>query len=210
MIGESATQYGAQVSTSYDYSRREGVEPISWEDFHGICRGLAQAIAPWQPEIILGVARGGLYPATLISHILQVELYPIRLTRRMRDIPTFERPQWRVGPPDEVAGQRVLTVDEISGSGETLTMVKERVLALGAAEVRSAVMYAHSWGADVPDYICLISDALLINPWDREVFTDDVFRLHPEYVQALAAQGRDAAGLQVIPGRRFTLAKGEA
>ena len=192
-----------------DYSRREGVLPISWQDFHGLCRALAEAVAPWQPEIILGVARGGLYPATLISHILQVELYPIRLTRRVRDIPTFERPQWRVEPPGEVADRRVLVVDEISGSGETLTMVKERALALGAAEVRSAVMYAHTWGTDAPDYIGLISDALLINPWDREVFADGAFRLHPEYVQALRAQGRDAGELQVVPSRRFVLAKGE-
>jgi hypothetical protein len=183
------------------------VEPISWEDFHGLCRALAEAVAPWEPEIILGVARGGLYPATLISHILQVELYPIRLTRRLRDIPTFERPQWRVEPPDEVAGKRVLVVDEISGSGETLTMVKERILALGALEIRSAVMYAHSWGIDAPDYIGLISDALLINPWDREVFAKGAFRLHPEYLEALRAQGRDASELQVITGRRFKLAK---
>jgi hypoxanthine phosphoribosyltransferase len=133
------------MSGSYDYARREGVEHISWEDFHGLCRALAEAVAPWQPEVILGVARGGLYPATLISHILQVELYPIRLTRRVRDIPTFERPQWRVEPPGEVADRRVLVVDEISGSGETLTMVKERALALSAAEC-SAVMYAHTWG----------------------------------------------------------------
>jgi hypothetical protein len=89
-------------------------------------------------------------------------------------------------------------------------MVKERALALSAAEVRSAVMYAHTWGTDAPDYIGLISDALLINPWDREVFADGAFRLHPEYVQALRAQGRDAAELQVVPSRRFVLAKGGA
>lgn len=196
------------MSENYDYARREGVQPISWRDFHGLCRALAEAAAPWQPEIILGVARGGLYPATLISHVLQVELYPIRLTRRVRDVRTFERPQWRVEPPEEVSGQRVLVVDEISGSGETLTMVKERALALGAAEVRSAVMYAHTWGVDVPDYIGLISDALLINPWDREVFVDGAFRLHPEYVDALAQQGRDAHDLRRISSKRYSLAKG--
>jgi hypoxanthine phosphoribosyltransferase len=196
------------MSESYDYSRREGVQHISWEDFHGLCRALAEAVAPWQPEIILGVARGGLYPATLISHILQVELYPIRLTRRVRDVPTFERPQWRVRPPDEVAGRRVLVVDEICSSGETLAMVRERARVLGAEEVRSAVLYSHTWGTGAPDYIGLISDALLINPWDREVFVDGAFRLHPEYVEALGAQGRDASELHVIPGRRFALAKG--
>lgn len=43
-------------------------------------------------------------------------------------------------------------------------MVKDRVEALGVKEVKTAVRYAHSWGAAVPDYIGLISDALLLNP----------------------------------------------
>jgi uncharacterized protein len=196
------------MSESYDYSQRQGVEPISWEDFHGLCRALAEAVAPWQPEIILGVARGGLYPATLISHILQVEFFPIRLTRRVRDVRTYEQPQWRVEPPDEAAGRRVLVVDEISGSGETLSMVRERTLALGAVDVRSAVMYAHTWGTDVPDYIGMISDALLINPWDREIFSEGAFRPHPEYLEALAQQGQDASALPQYTGREFRLAKG--
>jgi hypoxanthine phosphoribosyltransferase len=51
-----------------------------------------------------------------------------------------------VEPPPLVKGQRVLVVDEICGSGETLTLVKEKAESLGAKEIRSAVMYAHTWG----------------------------------------------------------------
>ena len=32
-------------------------------------------------------------------------------------------------------------------------------------------------------------DALLLNPWDREIYTDGAFQFHPEYVGALAEQG---------------------
>ena len=78
-------------------------------------------------------------------------------------------PQWLQEPPALVLGRRVLVVDEISSSGETLRMVREKVAGLGAGAVRSAVLYAHTWGVDEPDYIGLISDALLLNPWDREV-----------------------------------------
>ena len=39
---------------------------------------------------------------------------------------------------------RVLIVDEISGTGETIAMVKRKVEALGARAVRSAVLYAHT------------------------------------------------------------------
>lgn len=174
---------------SYDYSNRQGVYPISWDDFHAICKGLAQAVSAFDPEIILPVGRGGYYPGTLIAHLLRVEVYPIRLTRRVKDTPTFSKPRWLVRPPRLVKGRRVLVVDEISSSGETLDLVRNKVAALGAAEVRGAVLYAHSWGAEVPDYIGLISDALILNPWDREIFYEGEFHPHPEYVEALVKQG---------------------
>ena len=113
----------------------------------------------------------------------------MRLSRRVSDVVQHETPQWLQEPPALVRGRRVLVVDEISSTGETLRMVRERALDLGAAEVRSAVLYAHTWGTDEPDYIGLISDALLLNPWDREVLREGTFHFHPEYVSALAEQG---------------------
>jgi uncharacterized protein len=176
----------------YDYENRQGVRPISWEEFHGICKGLVKAVSRFDPEIILSVGRGGYYPGTLISHILQVEIYPVRLSRRVNDIPTYASPRWLLKPPKLVKGRRVLVVDEICGSGETILMVKHEAERLGASEVRSAVMYAHTWGTSTPDYIGLVSDELILNPWDREIFKDGTFQFHPEYVEALAQQGLPA------------------
>jgi hypoxanthine phosphoribosyltransferase len=173
----------------YDYENRSGIRPISWEDFHGICKGLALAIMPWQPEIIVPVGRGGYYPGTLLAHMLQVEVYPVRVSRRVQDVVTYQEPRWLVEPPAVVKGRRVLVVDEISSSGETIVIVKQKVAAMGAQAVRSAVLYAHGKGVSVPDYIGLISDDLLLNPWDREILREGQFQVHPEYVGALAEQG---------------------
>jgi hypothetical protein len=173
----------------YDYENRSDVRPISWQDFHGLCKGLVVAVSAYRPEIILPVGRGGYYPGTLIAHLLQVEPYPVRLSRRVDDVVTHQRPQWLVDPPPAVRGRRVLVVDEICGSGETIVMVKQKVETMGARAVKSAVLYAHTKGVSVPDYIGLISDALILNPWDREVYRDGGFRFHPEYVDALAQQG---------------------
>jgi uncharacterized protein len=173
----------------YDYENRQGIRPISWEDFHALCKGLALAIAPYDPEIILGIARAGLYPATLISHLLRCELYGIRLTRRRKDVVEQATPVWLQRPPDAVAGRRVLIVDEICDSGETLGLARPEVLRMGASQALCAVLYSHSWGQSVPDYAGLISDALLMNPWDREIVQDGEIVFHPEYAGALASQG---------------------
>lgn len=191
----------------YDYSTRKGILPISWEDFHGLCKALASAASRFEPEIILPVGRGGYYPGTLISHMLQAEVYPVRLSRRVNDIVKYESPQWIVEPPAAVAGKRVLVVDEICSSGETLQLVREKAIELGAAQVRSAVLYAHSWSTSVPDYIGLITDELILNPWDREIFRDGEFRFNPEYVEALTQQGLEAVPELLIPAGEVKLAK---
>jgi hypoxanthine phosphoribosyltransferase len=192
----------------YDYGNRAGIRPISWRDFHGLCKGLAVAVSCFQPEIILPIGRAGYYPGTLIAHMLQVELYPVRLSRRVKDVVTYQSPQWFVEPPAVVEGRRVLIVDEICSTGETIAVVKEKIEAMGALAVKSAVLYAHTKGALVPDYIGLITDELLLNPWDREILRDGTFRFHPEYVEALAQQGLKANASLLIDAPEFKIAKG--
>lgn len=191
----------------YDYSSRKGILLISWEDFHGLCKALALAVEPFAPELILPVGRGGYYPGALLSHILQAEVYPIRLSRRVNDVVLHDTPQWLQEPPDLVAGRRVLVVDEISSSGETLRMAVEKVRSLGAAEVRSAVLYAHTWGTEQPDYVGIISDALLMNPWDREILQDGRFQFHPEYAGALAEQNISPDASLLILATQFKAEK---
>jgi hypoxanthine phosphoribosyltransferase len=193
--------------TPYDYSHRAGVRPISWNDFHGLCRALARGVRGFDPEAIVAVGRGGFYPGTLITHMLRCEIYPVRLTRRVHDEVVRESPEWIVEPPVLVAGKRVLVVDEIASTGETLQLVAERVRARGAAAVRTAVLYAHTWGVDKADYIGLVSDALLLNPWDREIVIDEGIAWHPEYVGALEQQGVSADTSLLIDAPAFTLAK---
>ena len=170
----------------YDYSTRSGVRPISWNDFHGLVKALSVAVAPWRPDMALPVLRGGAYPGALLAHILQIEVYPVRLSRRQDDVVVHQTPRWLVEPPAAVRGRRVLVVDEMCSSGETLRMVKERALALGAAEARTATLFAHTWGVAAVDYTGLITDELVLNPWDREVYRDGAFAMHPEYAAALA------------------------
>ena len=192
---------------SYDYATRKGVHPISWEDFHGICKALALSVSHFQPEVILPIGRGGYYPGTLIAHLLQIEIYPVRVSRRISDVVKYHEPQWIMAPSTEIAHRRVLVVDEICDSGATILMVREKCFALGASLAKSAVLYAHTKAVHVPDYIGIITDELLLNPWDREVFRNGEFHFNPEYAEALVPQGIDAKAELLVPAQAFRLAK---
>ncbi len=193
----------------YDYENRTGIRPISWEDFHGLCKGLVVAISAYQPEIVLPIGRAGYYPGTLMAHLLQAELFPIRLSRRVGDVVTYRSPRWLIEPPKAVKGRRVLIVDEICSTGETITMATQKAMAMGARAYKSAVLYAHKKGTSVPDYIGLITDELLLNPWDREIWKDGGFKFHPEYVEALRQQGLNADPSLLINATGIEIAKGK-
>src|SRR5712692_4029473 len=83
-----------EADTFYSYETRKGILPISWEDYFRLCKSLALAISTYDPEIILGVARGGLYAATLLSHMLQAEFFAIRITRRLKDQVVYDTLVW--------------------------------------------------------------------------------------------------------------------
>ena len=102
----------------------------------------------------------------------------------------------------------MLIVDEICSTGETIAVVKKKVEAMKAMAIKSAVLYAHTKSVSVPDYIGLITDELLLNPWDREILRDGTFHFHPEYVEALTQQGLKADASLLIDAPVVEIAKG--
>lgn len=165
----------------YDYKNRRGVKQISWQDFADLVKSAIPELARYNPDLVLGVIRGGLYPATYISHILQKELYPIRLTRRYEDKVVYNKPRWIIKPTDIVRNKKVLVVDDICDTGETLEIIKEELEGLDATDIKTFTIYSHFHGKDKVDYCSLVTDELIINPWDKELFDGSAFISNPEY-----------------------------
>ena len=172
----------------YDYAHRQGVLEISWDDFARHAARLAELIAPLKPELILGIARAGLFPATAVACWLQCELYPVRITRRLNDQVVYFQPVWKVPVPDEAAGKVVAVIDEIADTGETLALVAGAARGKGAAKVFTACLASHTWAKPAPDAVALASDAFIIFPWDSQRYLDQNWQLNPEIVAGLKAQ----------------------
>jgi hypoxanthine phosphoribosyltransferase len=175
---------------SYDYQHRDGIEPISWERLAELARVLAEKLAVENVEMILGIARAELFPAMLVSCALRRELYPVRMTRRIDDEVKFEKPVRRVNVPEIVKGLRVAVIDEIADSGETLALVASRARERGALHVVTGCLVSHSWAAPGPDHAALISDALVVFPWNKKTYTHDTWQAHPGMTDAVKLQGR--------------------
>ncbi len=176
----------------YDYSHRQGVRPISWDDFAALAATLAEQLAPVGIELVVGIARAGLIPATTIACSLRREMYPVRITRRVNDEVRYTVPVWKVPVTPDVAGKVVAVIDEIADTGQTLDMVAARVRELGAAQVVTACLVRHSWANTVPTFCALVSDALVVFPWNRRALIAGQWQLHPEVAAALKLQGKES------------------
>jgi hypoxanthine phosphoribosyltransferase len=169
---------------SYDYVHRQGVRPISWDEF----AALAEALEKTGVEAIVGIARARLIPATVVACGLRREMYPVRVTRRVNDEVRFNTPVWRVPVSPEVSGKVVAGIDEIADSGETLAPVAQQAQEHGATRVLTACLVSHTWAHPAPTLSALVTDELVIFPWDQQVLIDGTWQPHPEIAAAIQAQ----------------------
>ncbi len=168
---------------SYDH-RHTGVTEITWERFGELCKELALGVAEYDPEIVVGIAKGGVLPAAVLASLLRREFYPIRLSRRHDDRIVRDHPALLTAIPRAIAGKRVIVVDDIAVTGETLQSAAQEAKRLGATAVKTATLFVHG-SSQRPDFFVLETDDLILNPWDRLVLEDSRFTVHPEYQQGL-------------------------
>jgi hypoxanthine phosphoribosyltransferase len=173
---------------SYDYAHRKGVEEISWERFAQLSATLTEKLADIGVETVVGIARAGLFPAAAVACALRCEFFPVRITRRVNDQVSFKRPVWRVDVSPAIEGKVVAVIDEIADTGETFALVAERVKEGGAAKVVTASLVSHSWAKPPVAVVGLVTDALVIFPWDKQVYLDGRWQPHPELKEALGFQ----------------------
>jgi hypothetical protein len=138
---------------------------LSWELFGELCRALAIRVAhEYEPDLVIGIATAGVIPAATVAGILQVEFDSMRISRRGGGA----RPAVLSSAPPTVRGRRVLIVDELTSSGDTLRLALAAVRDAGAEDVRTATSFVRPGGYR-PDYFALETPALLVFPWDRQV-----------------------------------------
>jgi hypoxanthine phosphoribosyltransferase len=154
---------------------------LSWEMFGELCRALALRVArEYDPDLVVGIARAGVIPGAVIASILRVDFHSMKISRRDGDQQVRDRPAVLSGAPGTARGSRVLIVDEISSSGETLRMALSSLRNVGPTELRTATCFVRPRGYK-PDYFALETDQTIIFPWDRKIYQDDQLVVNPRY-----------------------------
>jgi uncharacterized protein len=157
-----------------------GTLELSWELFGELCRGLALRVSQgYEPDLVIGIATAGVLPGATVAAMLQVDFESMRITRREGGV-VHTRPAVLSAAPARARGRRVLVVDEIASSGETLKLALAAVREAGPAEVRTACSFVRPGGYR-PDFWALETDQLIVFPWDREVLEQGELVTPPIY-----------------------------
>jgi uncharacterized protein len=169
-----------------DRSRRSSTVPeLSWVQLDALVHDLGREISKtFEPDLVVGIAHGGVFVGGALAAALVRPFQPLRISRRSRDTIVRRGPRMRGTMPREVKGARVLLVDDVVASGDTLTLAAKLARKAGARDVRTVTILCRDQGF-TPDWTALVMEGPLVFPWDyRPVAEDGRFDLGPEPVTA--------------------------
>jgi hypoxanthine phosphoribosyltransferase len=147
-------------------------EELDWSLYGTAVRELAQMVADdgYQPDIILAIARGGLFVAGSLGYALAVKnLYVMNVeyytgVDERLDVPVMLPPYVDF---IDLHGSNVLIVDDVADTGHTLNLVRNHCDGKVGA-VAAAVLYEKSHSVVKCEYIWRRTDRWINFPWSSE------------------------------------------
>lgn len=141
---------------------------LTWWQVDRAIFSLADKLREYKPDVIVGIARGGLIPAVRLSHILgDVELRIIDVKFYTDINEHTEMPKIVIPIHGDLKDKRVVIVDDVSDTGKTLQVVINEVKRLGASEIRVACLAMKPWTSVEPDFYVFRTDKWIVFPWEE-------------------------------------------
>lgn len=157
-------------------------ELISWEEVDRLIDHLLPQFRREFTAMVI-LTRGGIIPGGLladaldITHILTAAVdFPAQSAGEKSRLMAW--PEFIQFPADDkLRGRPTLIVDDVWGSGRTITAVKNRVSAAGGFPETCVLHfnpYRSLFGLNRPDYFAATTDAFIVYPWEVDRGTDSV------------------------------------
>ncbi len=159
---------------------------VSWNDIERWSEGMLNMLISdnYKPDIVIGIARGGLIPARMMSDYLFI-----------KDLLTVKTEHWGLTASMDgkavlkgklnydIGNKKVLIVDDITDTGESIKLAYDYIKTLNPAEVKTSSMLYVNSSSYVPDYygegISREKWAWFIFPWN---VYEDTYNLSKKFM----------------------------
>ena len=119
------------------------------------------------PDIIIAITRGGLIPARLLSDLLEVQNISTIGIKSYSNIATkMNQPSINQKLKIPISGKKILLVDDVADSGESLQLAKKYILKQNNLELKIATIYKKYKSKIDPDYYEKTIKNWIIFPWE--------------------------------------------
>jgi hypoxanthine phosphoribosyltransferase len=162
-------------------------EVMDWNLFYRLARQVAKKVngSGYKPELIVGLARGGWVLARVLCDLIGV-----------KDLVSLKVEHWGItATPDgkaklkyplkvDLKGKKVLVVDDITDTGESMRVAVEYIQSLKPSEIRTVALRHITSSKFMPNYFGEeISWRWVIFPWN---FTEDMCNIVPKVCARLS------------------------
>jgi hypothetical protein len=142
---------------------------LSWDDVQMLSEKVSDLVidSGYKPDLLIAISRGGFDPARIMSDQLNIrKLASLQIIYYTGLNTKRDEPEVLFPLNAQVEGLKVLVVDDVSDSGNSLIVVKRYVEEKGASEVRLATLHHKPWSKFMPDFFAEEVDKWIIYPWE--------------------------------------------
>ncbi len=148
---------------------------VSWNDIERWSEGMLNMLISdnYKPDIIIGIARGGLVPARMMADYLFI-----------KDLLTIKTEHWGLTASMDgkavlkgklnydISNKKVLIVDDITDTGESIKLGYDYIKSLNPAEIKTSSMLYVNSSSYVPDYY---GEGISKEKWSWFIFPWNVY-----------------------------------
>jgi hypoxanthine phosphoribosyltransferase len=146
-------------------------EVPTWNQIYEMLLSQAQKIKTqnYKPDLIIAIARGGIIPSRILSDLLEMpNLSFIQIEFYTNINQTLQEPNLKQTLITNVAGKRILLIDDISDTGKSLKLAKTCLTNQGAIEIKTATLYLKPQSISTSDFYEKQTTAWVVFPWEIE------------------------------------------
>ena len=146
-------------------------EVPTWNQIYKMLLSQAQKIQSknYKPNIIVGIARGGIVPARILTDLLETpELGFIQIEFYTSVNQTWIEPVLKQALATQIANKKALLVDDIADSGRSLKLAITHLQQQGALEIQTAALYQKPQSTTTPNFYEKQTTHWVVFPWDTK------------------------------------------